>query len=71
MEWHYIAPGKPQQNAFIEKFNGRLHDELLNETLFGPVRGGSGCASKISRAPPLCDLHHTVRGASMAVCLDR
>jgi putative transposase len=33
IEWHYIAPGKPQQNAFIESFNGRLRDELLNETL--------------------------------------
>jgi putative transposase len=32
--WHYIAPGKPQQNGFVENFNGRLHDELLNETLF-------------------------------------
>lgn len=32
--WHYIAPGKPQQNAFVESFNGRLRDELLNETLF-------------------------------------
>jgi putative transposase len=32
--WHYIAPGKPQQNEFIESFNGRLRDELLNETLF-------------------------------------
>lgn len=28
--WHYIAPGKPQQNGFIEAFNPRLHDELLN-----------------------------------------
>jgi putative transposase len=35
--WHYIAPGKPQQNAFIESFNGRLRDELLNETLFGSL----------------------------------
>jgi len=34
IDWHYIAPGKPQQNAFIESFNGRLRDELLNETLF-------------------------------------
>lgn len=34
IDWHYIAPGKPMQNAFIESFNGRLRDELLNETLF-------------------------------------
>ena len=34
VEWHYIAPGKPQQNGFNESFNGRLRDELLNETLF-------------------------------------
>ena len=37
IEWHYIAPGKPQQNAFIESFNGRLRDELLNETLFASL----------------------------------
>jgi putative transposase len=34
VEWHYIAPGKPTQNAFVESFNGRLRDEMLNETLF-------------------------------------
>ena len=34
IEWHYIAPGKPTQNAFVESFNGRLRDECLNETLF-------------------------------------
>jgi putative transposase len=32
--WHYIALGKPTQNAFIESFNARLRDELLNQTLF-------------------------------------
>jgi putative transposase len=32
--WHYIALGKPVQNAFAESFIGRLRDELLNETLF-------------------------------------
>ena len=34
MDWHYIAPGKPTQNGFVESFNGRMRDELLNETLF-------------------------------------
>ncbi len=37
IEWHYIAPGKPMQNAFIESFNGRLRDECLNENLFSSL----------------------------------
>lgn len=32
--WHYIAPGKRQQNGFVESFNGRFRDECLNEHLF-------------------------------------
>ena len=32
--WHYIAPGKPVQNAFVESFNGRLRDECLNQHWF-------------------------------------
>jgi putative transposase len=34
IEWHYIAHGKPTQNGSVESFNGRMRDELLNETLF-------------------------------------
>jgi transposase InsO family protein len=34
IEWHYIMPGKPMQNGYIESFNGRMRDELLNESLF-------------------------------------
>lgn len=34
IKWHYIAPGKPMQNGFVESFNGRMRDEFLNETLF-------------------------------------
>ena len=34
VDWHYIAPGKPTQNGFVESFNGRMRDELLNESLF-------------------------------------
>ena len=34
VSWHFIAPGKPMQNGFVESFNGRLRDECLNEHLF-------------------------------------
>jgi putative transposase len=32
--WHYIEPGQPAQNAFIESFNSRFRDECLNEHVF-------------------------------------
>ena len=35
VDWHYIAPGKPVQNAFAESLIGRLRDECLNEHVFG------------------------------------
>ena len=34
VQWHYIQPGKPVQNAFIESFNSKLRDECLNEHAF-------------------------------------
>ena len=34
IKWHYIASGRPTQNGLVESFNGRMRDELLNETLF-------------------------------------
>ena len=34
VEWHYIGPGKPQQNAYIQSFNGSLRDACLNEEIF-------------------------------------
>jgi len=34
VERHYIAPGRPMQNGYVESFNGRMCDELLNEPLF-------------------------------------
>jgi putative transposase len=37
VEWHYIAPGKPQQNGFMESFNGKLRHECLNEHVFSSL----------------------------------
>lgn len=37
IEWHYIQPGKPMQNGFVESFNGSFRDECLNETLFSSL----------------------------------
>ena len=31
---HFIEPGKPQQNAFIESFNSRFRAECLDQNLF-------------------------------------
>jgi len=31
---HFIEPGKPVQNAFVESFNGKFRDECLNEHWF-------------------------------------
>jgi putative transposase len=34
VQLHFIRPGKPVENAFVESFNGRCRDECLNEHLF-------------------------------------
>lgn len=34
----FITPGKPQENAYIESFNGKFRDECLNEHWFVSLR---------------------------------
>jgi putative transposase len=34
VQLHFIRPGKPTENAFVESFNGRFRDECLNEHWF-------------------------------------
>ena len=34
VDWHFIEPGKPIENAYIESFNARFRDECLNENWF-------------------------------------
>jgi putative transposase len=38
LQLHFIQPGKPQQNAYIESFNGKFRDECLNEHWFMSMR---------------------------------
>ena len=35
IDWHYIQPGKPQQNGYTESLNDKIRDECLNEHWFG------------------------------------
>jgi putative transposase len=39
---HFIRPGKPGENAFIESFNGRFRDECLNENWFLNLKQARG-----------------------------
>ncbi len=34
VETLFIAPGSPSENGYVESFNGKLRDELLNGELF-------------------------------------
>jgi len=34
VQLHFIRPGKPVENAFVESFNGKMRDECLNESWF-------------------------------------
>jgi putative transposase len=35
---HFIDPGKPEQNAYVESFNGKFRDECLNEYWFADLK---------------------------------
>jgi putative transposase len=37
-----IEPGKPNQNAYVESFNGRFRDECLNEHWFTSLAHAQG-----------------------------
>ena len=34
VDWHYIAPGKPMQNGFVESFNASVRLECLGQHWF-------------------------------------
>lgn len=39
---HFIDPGKPVQNAFIESFNGKFRDECLNQSWYTSLEDARG-----------------------------
>ena len=67
VDWHYIDPGKPVQNAFIESFNGRLRDEFLNETLFTLAAAGAPGARRVARDYNTCRPHSRLGWLSPAI----
>lgn len=64
--WHYIEPGKPTQNAFIESFNGRLRDECLNEEVFDSLRDARAKLARWRQDYNLVRPHSALNGQAPA-----
>jgi len=50
---HFIEPGKPTQNAYIESFNGSFRDECLNEHWFADLADGQSNILSVNSLRPL------------------
>lgn len=46
LKLNFIEPGKPQQNAYIECFDGKFRDECLNEHWFLSMRHARALIAK-------------------------
>ena len=60
--WHYIAPGKPTQNAMVESFIGRFRDECLNEEVFANLTEARAVIERWRRDYNQVRPHSTHRG---------
>jgi hypothetical protein len=65
---HYIAPGKPQQNGFVESFNGRFRDECLNEHLFSSLTAARRIIEHGGRLQHRTPTHELGRAHPSCVC---
>ena len=45
----YIEPGSPWQNAYVESFNARLRDELLNAEVFTTLAEAQAPGRRLAR----------------------
>lgn len=60
----FITPGKPQQNAFIESFNGKLRDECLNTNAFGSLEDAGQKVEAWRRDYNTCRPHSAIGNLS-------
>ncbi len=47
----YIEPGSPWENGYVESFNGKLRDELLDREIFYIAAGGTGADCESTSRP--------------------
>ena len=43
----YIEPGSPWENGYVESFNGKLRDELLNVEVFETLKESPGAGGEV------------------------
>ena len=75
VETLYIAPGSPWENGYIESFNSRLRDELLNRELFLSVNELRYVADRwrmdYNHYRPHSSLDYIAPAAFAAMCLEQ
>jgi hypothetical protein len=64
--WHYIAPGKPTQNAFAEISHDQLRDECLNETLATAIAHARAERARWQRDSDTITPHSKLGGKTLA-----
>ncbi len=50
MKTLFIEPGSPRENGYVETFNGKTRDELLNPELIGHPVGSKDAMRSVGRA---------------------
>ncbi len=46
VDWHYIAPGKPQQNAYVERYNRTVRHEWLGQYIISSIEEAQNYATQ-------------------------
>ena len=67
---HFIEPGKPTQNGFVESFNGKFRDECLDEHWFASLAGKRSNVVPIGKHGPNTDTQGSGEGEGSANSLE-